>query len=51
MLEPIHDAFRNYVKQDYAVSPEELMLDRSFFDELVSKRNDSSIRWNESSRN
>ena len=29
VLEPIHDAFRNYVKQDYAVSPEELMLDRA----------------------
>ena len=28
-LEPVHDAFRNYLKQDYAVSAEELMLDRS----------------------
>jgi len=28
-LEPIHDAFRNWLKKDYAVSPEELMLDRS----------------------
>ena len=28
-LEPIHDGYRNWVKQDYAVSVEELMLDRS----------------------
>ena len=28
-LEPIHDGYRNWVKQDYVVSPEELMLDRT----------------------
>jgi catalase-peroxidase len=28
-LEPLHDAYRNWQKQDYAVSPEELMLDRT----------------------
>jgi catalase-peroxidase len=28
-LEPIHDGFRNYTKQDYVVSPEELLLDRA----------------------
>jgi catalase-peroxidase len=28
-LESVHDAFRNYLKKDYAVSPEELMLDRA----------------------
>jgi len=28
-LEPIHDGYRNYLKQDYAVQPEELMLDRT----------------------
>jgi catalase-peroxidase len=28
-LEPIHDGFRNYQKEDYAVSPEELLLDRA----------------------
>ena len=28
-LEPIHDGFRNWVKTDYAVSPEELLLDRA----------------------
>jgi len=28
-LEPIHDGYRNWLKQDYAVSPEELMLDRT----------------------
>jgi catalase-peroxidase len=28
-LEPIHDGFRNWVKKDYAVQPEELLLDRT----------------------
>ena len=28
-LEPIHDGFRNWVKKDYAVQPEELLLDRA----------------------
>jgi catalase-peroxidase len=28
-LEPIHDGFRNWVKKDYAVAPEELMLDKA----------------------
>jgi len=28
-LEPLHDGYRNWLKQDYAVSPEELMLDRT----------------------
>ncbi|HEY9017362.1 peroxidase family protein, partial [Thiomicrospira sp.] len=28
-LEPIHDGYRNWVKKDYIVSPEELMLDRT----------------------
>ena len=28
-LEPLHDAYRNWLKDDYAVSPEELMLDRT----------------------
>ena len=28
-MEPIHDGYRNWLKQDYAVSPEELMLDRT----------------------
>ncbi len=28
-LEPVHDAYRNWVKKDYAVSPEELLLDRT----------------------
>jgi len=28
-LEPIHDAYRNWVKRDYVVAPEELMLDRT----------------------
>lgn len=29
VLEPIHDGYRNWVKKDYAVEPEELMLDRT----------------------
>jgi catalase-peroxidase len=28
-LEPVHDGYRNWLKQDYAVSAEELMLDRT----------------------
>ena len=28
-LEPIHDGFRNWLKKDYAVQPEELLLDRT----------------------
>lgn len=29
VLEPIHDGYRNWLKQDYAVKPEELLLDRT----------------------
>ena len=29
VLEPIHDGYRNWLKKDYAVSAEELMLDRT----------------------
>lgn len=29
VLEPLHDGFRNWVKTDYAVSPEEMLLDRA----------------------
>ena len=29
VLEPIHDGFRNWLKKDYAVAPEELLLDRA----------------------
>ena len=29
VVEPIHDGYRNWVKKDYAVSAEELMLDRT----------------------
>ena len=28
-LEPIHDGFRNWLKKDYSVEPEELLLDRA----------------------
>ncbi|MEM7564077.1 MAG: catalase/peroxidase HPI [Pseudomonadota bacterium] len=29
VLEPIHDGYRNWLKDDYAVNPEELLLDRT----------------------
>lgn len=29
VLEPIHDGYRNWLKKDYSVQPEELMLDRT----------------------
>ncbi|RVU90303.1 catalase/peroxidase HPI [Flavobacterium columnare] len=29
VLEPIHDGYRNWLKKDYAVTPEELLLDRT----------------------
>jgi len=29
VLEPVHDGYRNWLKKDYAVKPEELMLDRT----------------------
>jgi catalase-peroxidase len=29
VLEPVHDAYRNWLKKDYAVSAEEMMLDRT----------------------
>ncbi|SFX27520.1 catalase-peroxidase [Paracoccus pantotrophus] len=29
VLEPIHDGYRNWLKKDYIVAPEELMLDRT----------------------
>ncbi len=29
VLEPIHDGFRNWLKKDYAVKPEELLLDKT----------------------
>ncbi len=29
VLEPLHDGYRNWVKKDYSVSPEEMLLDRT----------------------
>ncbi len=29
VLEPLHDGFRNWIKEDYEVSPEQLLLDRA----------------------
>ncbi|MGL4747533.1 MAG: peroxidase family protein, partial [Shewanella sp.] len=29
VLEPLHDAYRNWLKKDYVVQPEEMMLDRT----------------------
>lgn len=37
VLEPIHDGFRNWQKQDYAVSPEEMLLDRTQLMGLTAK--------------
>ncbi len=37
VLEPLHDAFRNWVKDEYAVSPEEMMLDKSSLMNLSAK--------------
>jgi catalase-peroxidase len=34
--EPIHDGYRNWLKQDYGVSAEELMLDRTLLMELTA---------------
>jgi catalase-peroxidase len=36
-LEPIHDGFRNWLKSDFAVQPEELLLDRSQLLGLTAK--------------
>tara|TARA_B100000575_G_C23141998_1_gene664855 strand:- start:2148 stop:4325 length:2178 start_codon:yes stop_codon:yes gene_type:complete len=37
VLEPVHDAFRNWVKDEYAVSTEEMMLDRASLMNLSAK--------------
>ena len=37
VLEPLHDAFRNWTKEEYAVSPEEMMLDRASLMNLSAK--------------
>ena len=37
VLEPVHDGFRNYVKKDYVVSPEEMLLDRAQLLGLTAK--------------
>jgi len=29
VLEPLHDGYRNWIKKDYAVKPEEMLLDRT----------------------
>ena len=36
-LEPLHDGFRNYVKSDYSVMPEELILERASLMGLTAK--------------
>jgi len=35
-LEPIHDGFRNWLKQEYSAKPEELLLDRAQLMELTA---------------
>ncbi|MDD7909286.1 catalase/peroxidase HPI [Pseudovibrio exalbescens] len=37
VLEPIHDGYRNWLKKDYAVSAEELLLDRTQLMGLTAK--------------
>lgn len=37
VLEPLHDGFRNWLKEDYVVSPEEMMLDRTQLMGLTAK--------------
>tara|TARA_B100000963_G_scaffold342535_1_gene343480 strand:+ start:3085 stop:5262 length:2178 start_codon:yes stop_codon:yes gene_type:complete len=37
VLEPLHDAFRNWVKEEYAVNPEEMMLDKASLMNLSAK--------------
>ncbi len=37
VLEPLHDAYRNWVKADYVVTPEEMMLDRTQLMGLTAK--------------
>lgn len=37
VLEPLHDAFRNWLKKDYVVKPEEMMLDRAQLMDLSAK--------------
>ncbi len=37
VLEPLHDAFRNWVKEEYLVSTEEMMLDRASLMNLSAK--------------
>ncbi len=37
VLEPLHDAFRNWVKEEYVVTPEEMMLDRASLMNLTAK--------------
>jgi catalase-peroxidase len=36
VLEPIHDGYRNWLKEDYAVSAEELLLDRTQLMDLTA---------------
>jgi catalase-peroxidase len=38
VLEPIADGFRNWLKEDYAVGAEELMLDRAQLLGLTGRR-------------
>ena len=37
VLEPLHDGFRNWQKQDYVVKPEEMLLDRTQLMGLTAK--------------
>ena len=37
-LEPLHDGFRNFVKSDFSVMPEELLLERASLMGLIHKK-------------
>ena len=50
-LEPLHDGFRNYVKSDYSVMPEELYIRACIINGVNCKRNDLFSRRHESARN
>ncbi len=44
-LLPKHDGFRNWVKEDYSVQPEEMLLDRAQLLGLTAPETDGSRRW------
>ena len=45
VLEPLADGFRNWQKQHYVVTPEELLLDRAQLLRLSARGNDRAGGW------